>query len=501
MSYVLPPHESPSRKTLSQPVLKHTSVWKEAKLLLDLAIPTIVVHLGFTVPPCLTASYVGRVFGYVYLDGYTLATLTGNLTTLALLQGLYSASDTLQPQAFGVGNFREVGILAIRGFIGSMMILAPITLILIIFLEKILIAAGQDPEAAMYAWHFYMIYGLSLPFYALYVILWKFISAQNVMRPIVVTVLISSAIVLPVSLELFTHSFGFLGAPSAILFYQVVEACSLLGYLAWRRPFLAETWPGLSAWKEALDKEKFSAYMLLGVGGMLASLEWIYWEALSLIIGTLGVIPLSVHTIPTQVILVTFMAPLGLGVALSIRLGATLPNNVLRAKELVAGCYLVGTVLFGAMAILMYVWRHAVFRFFTTQAQVLEGCEMIWTKVCFYFFNLSIFGITMGTATGLGMQWTLGIATLVALWCLGLPASYYFAVVQGQGINAAWEWIWPPYMAINVFMIFAFMLKDWDEVAKQIRIREGLESQKGELETLVLEPYVDERYGSTGGKI
>jgi Na+-driven multidrug efflux pump len=99
-----------------------TTLWTEARLLLELAVPTAVVQLGFTVPPFSIASYVGINYGYIYLDGMTLANLTGNLCTLALLQGLYSASDTLSPQAFGAGNEREVGLLALRGYFGSMLV-------------------------------------------------------------------------------------------------------------------------------------------------------------------------------------------------------------------------------------------------------------------------------------------------------------------------------------------------------------------------------------------
>jgi len=99
-------------------------LWTEAKLLGELAFTTVIIQLGFTLPPFLIASHVGRHYGTVYLDGFTLAILTGNLFTLSVLQGLYSAADTLSPQAFGAGNPRQVGLLAMRGFFGSMMLVS-----------------------------------------------------------------------------------------------------------------------------------------------------------------------------------------------------------------------------------------------------------------------------------------------------------------------------------------------------------------------------------------
>jgi MATE family multidrug resistance protein len=476
---------------------EYCAPWIEAKSLLNLALPTAVIQLGFTVPTFLTASYVGRNFGSVYLDGYTLANLTGNLFTLSLLSGLYSAADTLSPQAFGAGNYREVGLYAIRGFLGSMIILIPVNVVLLIWMQPILEAVGQHAEASKHAWHFYLIYAFALPFYALYMVTWKFLSAQNVMMPLMVAAFLSCIVVLPLALQVFTSWFGFCGAALAILVYQSFQACFLLFYLWYWQPHDPRTWPGIRAWRDALEWKSFSSYMILGIGGMLASLEWVYWEALALVVGTLGVIPLSVHTIPTQVITVAFMVSLGVGIALAVRLGATLPRNVLRAKELALACLVLGTILFSGVTVLLYRYRELVFHIFTEEPEVLDGSEEIWGKVCFYFWNLSIFGIIMGIATGLGMQWTLGIVTIVFLWVFGLPASYYGAVVLEGGINAAWEWTWPPYFGINLVMLIAFVLKDWDAVAASIRLREAVVNPllDGDLETLKLQHSVED-YGA-----
>lgn len=235
----------------------------------------------------------------------------------------------------------------------------------------------------------------------------------------------------------------------------------------------------------------------LGAGGMLASSEWIYWETLSLVIGTFGVVPLSVHTIPTQVIMLTFMVPLGLGIALSIRLGATLPISVARAKQTVRDCLIVGVVLFGAMAAIMYKERVAIFSLFTTSEAVRTGCEEIWWKVCMYSFHLGIFGVLMGTCVGLGMQWTLGCTTIVVLWIIGLPAAYYLAVIRGGGLNAAWSAIWPPYVVINFTLAFSIVQADWEKIAKDIRNRELISMLSMKAMNAELQYLDDDRYGST----
>ena len=151
----------------------------ESRLFLELATTTTLLTLGFILSPLMTASYIGRRFGPVYLSGFTLANLTGNLCTFSIMSGLLSASDTLSPQAFGTRDFREVGLLAIRGAVSCSAILLPINIFLVLFLESGLIALGQDPLAASHAMAWYRIFALSLPFNVVAQVMWKFLSAQR----------------------------------------------------------------------------------------------------------------------------------------------------------------------------------------------------------------------------------------------------------------------------------------------------------------------------------
>ena len=151
----------------------------ECRLFLELATTTTLLTLGFILSPLMTASYIGRRFGPVFLSGFTLANLTGNLCTFSIMSGVLSASDTLSPQAFGTGDYREVGLLAIRGAVSCCAILLPINVVLVLYLESGLVMLGQDPLAASYAVSWYRIFVLSLPFNIVAQVMWKFLSAQR----------------------------------------------------------------------------------------------------------------------------------------------------------------------------------------------------------------------------------------------------------------------------------------------------------------------------------
>jgi multidrug resistance protein, MATE family len=235
----------------------------ELTALMNLAIPTLAIQLGSVLPGFLIASYIGRSFEVEYLDGFTLASLTVNLFVLSLLQGLYSASDTLSPQAYGAGNMSEVGYLAIRGFAASMLIVLPIALLLIFYMKNILVYVGEDVESVTHAWRWYQIDAIAIPFYSLYQVTMKFLSAQNQMTPLVVCSILSTCIVLPISLWFFGGVFGFLGTAIAMVIYQVFQSISLLVYLWWFSPHDPETWPGFrQGWTHAIQWKPFIYYMV-----------------------------------------------------------------------------------------------------------------------------------------------------------------------------------------------------------------------------------------------
>jgi Na+-driven multidrug efflux pump len=145
----------------------------------------------------------------------------------------------------------------------------------------------------------------------------------------------------------------------------------------------------------------------------------------------------------------------------------------------------------------MYAGRNFIFRLFTTDQNVLDGCERIWWKVVIYFFVLAVYGVNFCIATGLGMQWTLGVVTLVSMWIVGLPAVYYFALVRGGGLETAWTLVYPPYIFMNAVLVVAFYLSDWHAIGAAIRKRERLSDLllgEGDIETLV--SHDGPKYGS-----
>lgn len=466
-------HIEDKQKSIS----KTTDLVTEVRAFLELAVPTLIIQMGFAFPPFLTASYVGRFFGPLSLAGFQLSYLTINLFTLSLLAGLFSASDTLSPQAFGAGNFVEVGVIAARGLLISLILIVPIGLVLAFRMPQVLLVLGEDAEASQLAVLWYRLYLAALPFYGVYLSMWKFLSAQKVMWPLVVSSVLSTGIILPVTMHLLVKAYGFAGSALAYGFFQIFQSACLFLILYIYQPYKPECWPGFAEiMKEVFRWDPFVKMLYLGFGGIVASSEWIYWETISLGVGSLGVVPLSVHTIPSQFLTIAFMGAFGIGVSLSIRLGHILPRDVDRAQEIVLGVCVISCLAFGVGSLALYFCRHSIYRIFVAEDDhlVLAGCEEIWGKVCVYFFLVSWFAMNTGVANGLGMQWTLGFLTLLFLWLLGVPGLWYYGLHKNGSLSAVWGCINPPYVFINILLGVAFVRADWNEIAADIRKRERI---------------------------
>jgi Na+-driven multidrug efflux pump len=249
--------------------------WNEASLMLELAVPSAILELGYLIPSFVAASYIGRNYGPVYLSGFQLANLTTNLFTLSLMYGMYSACETLAPQSYGAKNYREVGVLAIRGFLSSMIVILPMALLVLVYIKDILIVFGQDEEASELASIWYAIYIISFPFSSILMAIFVFLLSQNVLRPIVMTEVINVSLLLPLSMWLWTHFFGYQGTAAAVVTYEAAGTLLIVSYLCFKKPYKKRCWPGFrEGFKDAVGSwEANQTYLFLGAGGILASSE------------------------------------------------------------------------------------------------------------------------------------------------------------------------------------------------------------------------------------
>jgi len=194
-------------------------------------------------------------------------------------------------------------------------------------------------------------------------------------------------------------------------------------------------------------------------------------------------VPLCIHTIAYNLIPVFFMIPLGFSIGLSVRMGHVLAHDVKRAQVIATWCMVFVALLAIMIATLMYHLQQPIVALFTSDEEVVKGCQQIWPKVCVYIIMNFVFGINGGILRALGMQWRMAAIICIVLWFAALPTLVYVAVVRGGGVNAIWTCLPLFYLALNGLLIQSYVTADWHAVSRDIRRRTSTQRRRETIAT------------------
>lgn len=423
----------------------------------------------------ISASTVGRLLGSEDLAAFSLGSLVGSLTCLSVIVGVLSAADTLMPRAYGSGHYDEIGRLAIRSVVACGAIISPLLIILSqsYWIERLLQSLGQDPAASSKAATWIQVYLFGLPANLLFRTIQRFCAAQHRPWSPVSASVFPSLVMFRFLVRRCVHSFGVTGSAIAIVTCQWMMCFMLLIHLRLSRGTAYEpaSWPGLSVQfvKESLEIKPLLQFLHLSIGGVAALSEWWFWECMCFVAGTFGVVQLCAHTIAYNIIPLSFMLPLGISIGLSVRMGAVIAHDPMRAKRMAAWT-MVGTASVGAsIALLLYVYRVAVIGLFTNQPEVFEECFVIWGRVCYYIAVLYVFGINGAILRALGMQWTMAGALGMVLWVATLPTVLWVSVYNGGGLTSQWTLLPVFYTILQLVLAYNYITFDWERRSEEIR--------------------------------
>jgi MATE family multidrug resistance protein len=295
----------------------------EARALAKLAVPlavtqfaqmavmtTDIVMLGRLGKTALASAAIGNtVFYFAWLIGI----------------GPVSAVAPMIAQALGarpnaVGEVRRIA----RMGLWAILILAPPLMTLLLFANPILLALRQDPLLAAQAGKFVAMLAIGLPFSIAYQGLRNISTALGRARP---GLWVMGATILFNLIGDYTLIFGHFGAPKlGIVGAGLATTCSFI-FSALAMAVVIRCTPSLHryrilrrlhrpAWRKL--REAFRLGMPIGVTMMF---EAMLFNSMTLVMGTFGAVPLAAHQIALNVASITFMGPLGVGMAATIRVG------------------------------------------------------------------------------------------------------------------------------------------------------------------------------------
>jgi MATE family multidrug resistance protein len=227
------------------------------------------------------------------------------------------------------GNVRDVRIVARMGFWSVVMIAVP----LMIFLwcaKPILILLGQSPELAQAASNFVVPLSFGLPFSLGYQVLRNYSTALS--KPNASLIVVSLAVVFNGALD-YALIFGHFGAPRLGLMGSGIASATSFFFCFLVMLAVVRLTPKLHKYRifvDALtpDWEKLREIYVLGLPiGATMLFEAMLFFASNFIMGHLGKDVLAAHTVSLNIPSVTFMVPLGIAMAATVRVGLAAGAN------------------------------------------------------------------------------------------------------------------------------------------------------------------------------
>ncbi|KAF3779834.1 DETOXIFICATION 16 protein [Nymphaea thermarum] len=343
---------------------------KEAKLQLQLAGPLAIANLLQTCIQLTSIMFVGHL-GALPLSGVSIATSVVHVTGFSLLFGMSSALDTLCGQSHGAKQYHMVGAHLQTAILVLSILSIPFSIILA-FTQQILMAAGQDAEISREAGIYCKWLIPSLFSYALLQCETRFLQAQNIVLPTMVSTGFCTLLHLFTCWSLvFRSELGFreiqlmrllAGAALAISISYWINALLLAAYIK-VSPACTKTWTGFS--KPAL-RSTVNFLRLATPSAAMICLEWWAFEIMILMSGLLpnAELEVSVLFIILNTSTAVYTIPEGLGQAISARVSNELGAGKQQATRLAVYVMLLIVVIeaaFVAITIILVrsVWGYA----------------------------------------------------------------------------------------------------------------------------------------------
>ncbi|MFZ9932485.1 MAG: MATE family efflux transporter [Chthoniobacterales bacterium] len=228
---------------------------------------------------------------------------------------------------------------------------------------------------------------------------------------------------------------GLAGAGWATLASRVATAGGLVWFI-WRGSLRPRQSLSLDRplWAEHL------AMLRLGVPAGLSLLSEVgAFTVAAILIGQLGAVPLAAHQIAITCASTTFMFPLGVAMASTVRIAQARGagrNNLLR--PIAAGSWAVGLIVMAVFAVIFLAANRPIAGAFVRDPAVISIAASL--LIVAGVFQLVDGVQVVGSGLLRGLRDTTGpmLITVTAYWCVALPLGSWLAFGAGMGAPGIW---------------------------------------------------------------
>lgn len=432
----------------------------EAKQTLTLAVPIMAGQLSQMLMGVIDSIMVGRV-GVVPLAASSFA---NSLLSVPFLFGigLLQCISVRAAEAHGAGDRQTTGEVLRHGL--AISILAGLAMIaLTVVVATQLHRFGQPPEVAASSRNFLLLIGASLLPMFMSMSLRQFSEALN--HPWPPMIIMFGAVLLNVGLN-WIFIYGHLGSPAlgldgaglATLLARIAALAAIFFYVLRARRFSGALPAG---WLRRLHADRLRSLLKIGLpsAGQLL-LEVSAFTMAAIMMGWLGTVPLAAHQIALTCCATSFMFPLGIAMATTIRISHALGGaEMARVRGIGLSSIALGLVVMGLSALVFTFAGNPIARAFVEDHEVtqLAATLLIVAAIFQCFDGLQV--VAAGALRGLSDVTVPLFTCLFAYWLVFLPFAYLAAFKFGYGPLGIWAGLVVALAVAGLLLVGRFLMK------------------------------------------
>ncbi|HEY9853267.1 MAG TPA: MATE family efflux transporter [Leptolyngbyaceae cyanobacterium] len=421
-----------------------SKILSEAKACLVLAIPLAAAQLAQASTNFFDTVMMGWLGSQTIAAGALGAMAFATL--ILICTGIITAVGAIAALTFGAGDFDRLSRLTSQGIWLSIALSLP-SMLLVWYFSPILILLGQEPTNVALADTYLKAIVWGFPAALIFAVFRNVVSALNRPRPIMVIIIVGVLLNIFGNYVLMFGKFGLpafglagIGWSSTISLWVTLAA--IIGFIQFDKELKA-----YHLFRHLHQFDSLIFWEIIHTGwpiGVLLGVEIGLFALTALLMGYLGTVTLAAHQIALQTAAMTYMVPVGISAATTIRVGQLLGRNDPISARL-AGYVGIGiSAIFMAIMALIF-WTHPdkiVSLYLDVKNpdnfKVVElAISLLGIATMFQIFD-GIQVTAAGALRGLKDTRIPMFIGIFSYWCVGLFSGYILGLRLGWGGMGLW---------------------------------------------------------------
>ncbi|KAF1927153.1 MATE efflux family protein [Didymella exigua CBS 183.55] len=447
----------------------HTTAGAEARILFKSSIPLMLTYLLQYNFSLVTIFVVGHI-GTDELGAVSLASMTANITGLAVYEGLATSLDTLCAQAYGSGKKTLVGLHLQRMCLFMLLVTIPIGALWLTS-GWILAALVPEKELAHLAGKYLSLLLAGAPGYAIFEAGKRFTQAQGLFNASLFVLLIATPINIMLNyVFVFVLDWNLTGAALATVVSNNLLPVLLWIYVYFINPSSLSCWGGFS--KSAFTNWGPMASLAIP-GIIMVETEWLAFDILTFSSSYLSTAHLAAQSIVMTMAVAIYHVPFSVGVAVSTRLGNLIGAGSLTAARIATKCYILTFLAIGLLDFaLLAGCKNILPKAFTTDPVVQDIVSTVLPLLAVFQFCDSTTALVNALLRGLGKQAIGGWCNLFVYYVVAVPLALALCFKADWKLLGLWTGCAVGSSCISITEGIYMKFYNWERALEDARNRE-----------------------------